>query len=271
MSDDGAHLLVDSVVLFGFQARDDAVDNIICVGRLFRRAGNNQRRARLVDQNRVHFVHDREVVLALDVVLDIELHVVAQVVEAELVVLAVGDIGAIGDLALLVGQAVDDHADRQAEKSVDAPHPFGVAPRQVVVDGDDVHAASRQRVEHGGQSRDEGLALAGFHFGDAPLMQDHAADKLHVEVALADSPFGGLAHDGEDLRQDFEHRLFALLAIFDRADVRLPFDDFGAQLVVAQRRDLGFEPVDLVHVGTETFDFAFVLRAEDFSRYEGKS
>ena len=102
-------------------------------------------------------------------------------------------------------------------------------------------------------------------------MQDHAADKLHVEVALADGPLGGLAHDGEDLRQDFEHRLFALLAVFDRADIRLPFGDFGAQFVVAQRGDLRLEPVDLIHVGTEPFDFAFVLRAEDFSRDEGKS
>ena len=148
--------------------------------------------------------------LALDVILDIELHVVAQVVEAELVVLAVSDIGAIGDLALLIGHAVDDDADRQAEEIVNSPHPFGIAPRQVVVDGDDVHTASRQRVQHRGQSRDQRLALAGFHFGDSSLMQHHAADELHVEVALADSPLGGLAHDGKDRRQDFEHRFFAL-------------------------------------------------------------
>ena len=268
---DGAHLLVDGVVLFGLEARDDAVDDVIGIGRLFRRARNNQRRARLVDQNRVDFVHDREVVLALNVVLDVELHVVAQVVEAELVVLAVGDVGAVGDLALLVGHAVNDDADRQTEEIVDAPHPFGVAPGQVIVDGHDVHAAARQRIEHCRQSRDESLALAGLHFGDSPLVQDHAADQLHVKVALADSALRGLAHDGEDRRQNLEHRLFALLAVFDCADLRLPFGDFGAQFVVAQRGDLGLEPVDLLDVGTEPFDFAFVLRAEDFSRYKGKS
>ena len=80
--------------------------------------------------------------LALDVVLQVELHVVAQVVEAELVVLPVGDVAAVGDLALLVGHAVHDDADGQAEEIVDAPHPLGVAPRQVVVDRDDVHAAA---------------------------------------------------------------------------------------------------------------------------------
>ena len=157
------------------------------------------------------------------------------------------------------------------EEIVDAAHPFGVAPRQVVVDGHDVDAAARQRIEHGRQRRDESLALAGLHFGDSPLVQHHAADQLDVEVALADRALRGLAHDGEDLRQNLEHRLFALLALFDRADLRLPLGDFGAQFVVAQRGDLGLEPVDLVDVGTEPFDFAFVLRAEDFSRYKGKS
>ncbi len=158
-----------------------------------------------------------------------------KIVEAELVVLPVSDIGAIGDLAILIGHAVDDDADGQAEEIVNSAHPFGVAPRQVVVDGDDMHAASRQRVEHRGQSRDQGLALAGFHFGDSSLVEDHAADELHVEMALADGALGGLAHDGKDRRQNFEHRLFALFAIFDRADIRLPFGDFGAQFVVAQR------------------------------------
>ena len=40
------------------------------------------------------------VVAALDAVLDVELHVVAQVVEAELVVGAVGDVGGVGVAAL---------------------------------------------------------------------------------------------------------------------------------------------------------------------------
>jgi len=65
--------------------------------------------------------------------------------------------------------------------------------------------------------------------------------------------------------------IVAPLALFDGADARLPLGDFAAQFVVAQRRGLGFEPVDLVHVGTQPFDFAFVLRAEDFPRYEGNS
>ena len=59
------------------------------------RSRDDERRARLVDQDGVDLVDDRVVQLALHVVLEPQLHVVAQVVEAELVVRAVGDVGAV--------------------------------------------------------------------------------------------------------------------------------------------------------------------------------
>ena len=71
---------------------------------------------------------------------DAELHVVAQIIEAELVVGAVGDVAAVGVLALLIVEIVDDDADGQAEELVEAAHPFGVAFGEVIVDGDDVNA-----------------------------------------------------------------------------------------------------------------------------------
>ena len=52
-------------------------------------AADDERRARLVDEDRVDLVDDGVVQRALRVLERAELHVVAQVVEAELVVLAV--------------------------------------------------------------------------------------------------------------------------------------------------------------------------------------
>ena len=91
-------------------------------------------------------------------------HVVAQVVEAELVVGAVGDVGGVGLLAvtgrrlrqaLVFGDSqsgskrkalvVLDAADGQAEGVVDLAHPLGVALGQVVVDGNDVDARAGER------------------------------------------------------------------------------------------------------------------------------
>ena len=95
----------------GLEPRNDAIDLVVQVGRGFGRAGNDQRRPRLVDQDAVDFVHDREMVSALDVLRQLELHVVAQVVEAELVVRPVGDVGGVGLLPLGVVQIVLDDAD----------------------------------------------------------------------------------------------------------------------------------------------------------------
>ena len=58
---------------------------------------------------------------ALDEVRQLELHVVAQIVEAELVVRAVRDVAAVGDLPLLVVQLVLDDAHRQPQEAVDLP------------------------------------------------------------------------------------------------------------------------------------------------------
>ena len=82
----------------------------------------------------------REVVAALHHLLDRVRHVVAQVVEAELVVGAVGDVGGVGGAALVGGHLRQDDADLEAEEAVHAAHPLAVALGQVVVDGDDVHA-----------------------------------------------------------------------------------------------------------------------------------
>ncbi len=123
---DGTGLFVDYVVAgpgFGFdgldefaelELRDDDVDASVLVGGLVGGAGDNERGAGLVDEDGVNFVNDAVVVAALDLILELELHVVAKVVEAELVIGAVGDVGGVGVASLLIVQVVDDDADGEA-------------------------------------------------------------------------------------------------------------------------------------------------------------
>ena len=160
--------------------------------------------------------------------------VVAQVVEAELVVGAVGDVAAVGAQPLVLAEPVDDHARGHAEEGVDAAHPLGVALRQVVVDGDHVHAAAGQRVEVDGQGGHQRLALAGAHLGDAAAVQHHAADELGVVVALAKHALGRLAHHGESLLQEVVQRV----APFQPG---AELGGLGLQPCVRQRADLGLE------------------------------
>ncbi len=86
--------------IFLVEERDDLVDGVVQIRLVLDRAGNDQRRARFVDEDGVHLVHDGEVVARqcgrapaiLHHVGDAVFHVVAQVVEAEFVVGAVGDV-----------------------------------------------------------------------------------------------------------------------------------------------------------------------------------
>ena len=179
---------------------------------------------------------------ALDHVLEPVLHVVAQIVEAVLVVGAVGDVARIGFLALRIVEAVHDHADGQSEEIIDLAHPFAVAAGQIVVDGDDVDALAGQRVEIDRERCHQRLAFAGLHLGDIALMQHHAADQLDVEMALAEGALGGLAHGGEGRDQDVVERLAVreLLAEFGGA---------GLQCLVGQRDEFGLKRIDGVDAG----------------------
>ena len=203
----------------------------------------------------VDLVDDRVDVPALDHVLEPILHVVAQIVEAELVVGAVGDVAVVGLLALLVVQPVHDHPDRKPEEIVDLPHPFGVALGQVIVHRHHVHAAPGQRVEIDRQGRHQRLAFAGLHLGDPPLVQHHAADQLDVEVPLPERALAGLAHGRERLDQDVVERGAFGDLLLERVGAR-------PQLLVGELLELALERVDLRHARQIALDPPLVRRAE---------
>jgi hypothetical protein len=234
-----------------------AIDLVIEVGRFLRRARDDERGPRFVDQDRVDFVDDCELVAALHVLREVELHVVAQVVEPELVVRPVRDVAPVGGLPLLVVEVVLDHADRHAEEAVDASHPLGVAAREVVVHRDDVDALAGERVEVGGQRRDERLAFAGLHFRDLAAVEHHAADQLHVEVPHVERAPPGLADDGERFGQQIVERLPLL-------EPQAELGRLAAQLLVGECRDGRLEGVDLGDSRRQALELALVGRAEDF-------
>ena len=92
----GLVFFIDGVVDILNQFRNDLVDAVVLVGGFLGRPGDNQRRAGFVDQDGVHLIDDRKVVAALDAIGQVVLHVVAEIVEAEFVVRAVGNVRAIG-------------------------------------------------------------------------------------------------------------------------------------------------------------------------------
>ena len=183
---DGLLRLVHVEVHLGDETGHDARELVVRLGRLRAGARDDERGAGLVDEDGVHLVDDGEVVAALHAGLRARDHVVAQVVEAELGVRAVRDLGLVGGDLLVGAHAVLDEAHVHAQEAVDLAHPLAVAAGQVVVHGDDVHVVAVERVQVAGQRGHERLALAGLHLGDLPVVERHAADELHVEVAQAE-------------------------------------------------------------------------------------
>ncbi|MDT4824207.1 hypothetical protein FQZ97_574510 [compost metagenome] len=243
-------LFVDPVVAFGFwflrlglarhalEQRGHRVHADVELGVVFGLPGDDQRRAGLVDQDRVHFVDDGVEQPALATVFNTVFHVVAQVVEAELVVGAVGNVGDVGGLFLFVGLLRHHHTRAHAQEAVEAAHPFGIAAGQIVVHRDHVYALAGDRVQVDGQRRHKRLALARAHFGDLAVVQGDTAQHLHIEVAHAEHPLAGLAHDGEGFGQQVVQGCALSVAGTE-------FLGFGRQLLIGERGDLGLEPVDL--------------------------
>ena len=251
-----AGLLVDLEVAL-FELGDHAVDKLVHLRAVLGRPRDDQRRSRFVDQDAVDLVDDGEIEGALDHGLQRELHVVAQIVEAELVVGPVGHVGAVLLAPLLIVEAMHDAAHGEAQELVNLAHPGGVALGQVVVHRDHVHALAFERVQIDRQGRDQGLAFAGRHLRDLALVEDDAADKLHVVMALAERALRGFARNGEGL----DEQVLQGLAVGNTLPV---FGGLGAKLLVAQRFQRAFEVVYGADLRGVRLDDALVDRAEQF-------
>ena len=175
---------------------------------------------------------------ALDALLGAHDHVVAQVIETELGVRAVGDVGQVRGLLRLEAHAVLDKAHVHAQEAVYAPHPFRVALGQVVVHRHDVDVLALERVQVTGERGHERLSLAGVHLGDMAVVQGHAAHQLHVVMALPQHALRRLAHGRERLGQHARE----VLAVFDALLVQARL---CAKLVIAHGLELGLQRVDL--------------------------
>ena len=127
---------------------------VIHVGGISNSARNDERRTCFVNEDAVYFVNNGEVVAALNLVIKRRSHVVAQIVKTELVVSSVRDV--TGVVHALFGRrlaaARNYQTNIEAHELVNTPHPFSMESRQVIVDGDHMHAVARQAVEICGQS-----------------------------------------------------------------------------------------------------------------------
>ncbi len=252
------HLVVD----VSDQSRGNTGELGVPAGRIVRRPTDDQWRPGLVDQNRVDLVDYGEVVPALYEFLTAPGHVVPQVVEAELVVGAVGDVGLVLLAADRRWHLRVDHTDREPEKAVHPAHVLRVPLGQIVVDGDNVHALTGQRVQIGRQRGDEGLALTGLHLGDVAQVQGRPAHDLDIEVPLAEGPPGRFTHGRECFGEKFVEG-------FPVVDPLPELVGHRAQLGVGEPHEVVLEEVHLLGDGLELAQNTALAGTEDLLEYHG--
>ncbi|KAF1057264.1 MAG: hypothetical protein GAK45_02501 [Pseudomonas citronellolis] len=239
------------------QARDQAVDLDVQLGAVFGLTGDDQRGTRFVDEDGVDFVDHGEVQLTLELLVLAERHVVAQVVETEFVVGAVGDVGSIGGALFFRRLEGRDDAHLEAEEFIQRTHPVGVTASQVVVDRDHMHALAGQRIQVDRQGTDQGLAFTGTHFCDHALVQGHATDQLDIEVAHAHDTLAGLTGHGEGFGQQLVEGFAFGQALFELCGL-------ATQLLVGEGHHLLFEGIDGADRLEHALDFTLVLASKKF-------
>ncbi len=110
-------------------------------------------------------------------------HIIAQVVETELVVRTESNVARISTTTLVaVGAILIDAIHSQSVEHIERTHPLGVALGEVVVHCYDMHALVRQRIEEHRQRCHQRLTLTGRHLGYLSLVEYHAAYQLHIVV-----------------------------------------------------------------------------------------
>ena len=120
-----------------------------------------------------------------------------------------------------------------------------------------MHALARQRVEIAGERRHQRLAFAGAHFGDGAFVQHHAAEQLHIEMALAQRPLGGFAHQGKGRGEQ-------VIDAFARRQFRPEGIGAGPQFRIRQVNEAGFQRVDGRDLGRIALQAAIIGGAENF-------
>jgi len=200
--DDLSLLLVDLVVVALSQPGGDLGELGVPLPRLAHATRDDQRRPGLVDEDRVDLIDDRKGVSPLHHVLGVHRHVVTQVIEPELVVRPVGDVGCVRGAALFGCHPRLNQTHFESEESMDVPHPLGITTCEVVVDRDDVDTPTGEGVEVRRHRGYEGLSFTGLHLGDLAPMKRSGSDHLDVVGPLSQNALCSFSNGGEGLCLD---------------------------------------------------------------------
>ena len=91
-------------------------------------------------------------------------HIVAQIVEAQLIIRGIGDVGGISILTCRVIHVVFDAFNPKAQRFMHAAHPVGIALGEIIVHCHHMHWRASQCVKVAWKCGNQCFAFTGFHF-----------------------------------------------------------------------------------------------------------
>ena len=244
----GLLLFVYGVVLVPLQVPHHHVCLLVEHGALVTLTGNDQRRAGFINQDGVHFVHDGVVVTTLGQLRLADDHVVPQVVKAQLIVGAIGNVAGIGLAAFGTVHIMNDQAHAEPQEAVHLAHPLTVAASQIIVHRHHMDALAAQCIQIGRQGGHQSFALAGLHLGNTSLMQHNAAQQLYMVGTHAQHPVVCLTDGGKGFRQNIVFRFAVLQPLTEL--IRL-----CPQLLIRQLPVFILQGFHSLHGFAELFDF----------------
>ena len=143
----------------------------------------NKRCTGIINQYRVHLVDDSIVMAALYEVGRRDSHIVAQVVETELIVGTESDVCLISlATSLGVGLMLVNAVYRETVEHIEWSHPLGVTLSQIVVDSHYMHTITRKGVKEHRQGGHKRLTLTSSHLGNLTLVEYCTTEELYVIV-----------------------------------------------------------------------------------------
>ena len=177
---------VNDGFLLSPQSNDERLDLIIdLIFALLHGPAYDEGSPGFIDQDAVHFIHDGIKMFPVDALLGIKLHIVAQVVESELIIRAIGNIAFVGLFPLRIIHPVDNDSHTESQGVINYTHPVGIPLCQVIVDRNQVNPPTRQGIQIERECCGKSLSLTGFHFSNFPVVKNHSSDKLCIKVPHA--------------------------------------------------------------------------------------
>ena len=143
---------------------------------------------------------------------------------------------------------------------MDFSHPFGISVSQIIIDRNDMNAASGQRIQICRQSGYQRLTFTSLHLRDTSLVKNNSTNQLYPVMFHPQHTLCCLAYGGKCFRKEGIQRLTFLITFF-------VFFCLCTKLLICELLHLGAQRLDLIYDRRDSLQLSGAVGAEKLFRY----